>query len=154
PFVVIVAMGVFNLVGNAAFRDELYGTPTWPVTYRMLDVVASGFTLFMGILLTFYSGELVWRERGLRASEVFDALPVPDWVFPAAKTTALLGTMAVLLGVATLASVAFQAFDGYFRFELPLYAAGLLLEIAVLFGLTAILALFFQVTVHHKYVGF
>ncbi|MFO0206436.1 MAG: hypothetical protein ACK54L_09875, partial [Betaproteobacteria bacterium] len=31
----------------------------------------------MIVLLTFYAGELVWRERQLRADQVADATPVP-----------------------------------------------------------------------------
>ena len=154
PFLVIVALALFNFVGNAMFRDQLFGTEIWPVTYEMLDTVASAFTLFMGILLMFYSGELVWRERGLRSSEVFDALPVPNWVFWASKVTALAGVLVVLLAIAGVAGILFQTFQGYTRFELGLYVQGMFLEFVLPFGLTAILALCFQVVVNHKYVGF
>ena len=44
----------------------------------------------MLIIITFYSGELVWRERDARTHELVDALPLPTWVCVSAKLVALL----------------------------------------------------------------
>jgi hypothetical protein len=36
--------------------------------------------LFAILIATIYAGELVWRDRDVRADALFDALPVPAWV--------------------------------------------------------------------------
>ena len=37
--------------------------------------------MIVPLLIVFYAGELVWREREARLSEIADAAPVPEWVF-------------------------------------------------------------------------
>ena len=32
------------------------------------------------LLIVFWSGQLVWRERGAGVSEIVDAAPAPEWV--------------------------------------------------------------------------
>ena len=34
----------------------------------------------MLIIITFYAGELVWRERDTRLDQIHDALPMPTWL--------------------------------------------------------------------------
>ena len=58
PFLVILALGVFNTVGGASSTDELFGTPVFPVTHLMLNVIDGNFLLFAFLIITLYSGEL------------------------------------------------------------------------------------------------
>ena len=62
-FLVIVLAGVLFVVAAGLNADQIYGTRTWPVTYEVLEVLGGTFGLFILIIITFYSGELVWRER-------------------------------------------------------------------------------------------
>ena len=50
----------------------------------------------MLIVITFYAGDLVWRERDVQINQVQDAMPVPNWVPFAAKFTALVLMVVVL----------------------------------------------------------
>ena len=47
----------------------------------------------------------------------------------------------------------YQAINGYYRFEFPLYLQMLFVEHGPYFYLTAILAIFTQVVTRHKYAG-
>lgn len=58
----------------------MFGTKVYPVTYLMLDAMRSSFNFLLILVGTFYAGELIWKERGAKVSEVTDAMPVPDWV--------------------------------------------------------------------------
>ena len=62
-FVVIVLAGVLTMYAGALDMGSIYGTNTYPVTEKVLDMVSASFALFMLIITTFYAGELVWRER-------------------------------------------------------------------------------------------
>ena len=64
PFLVILALGVFNSIGGTSMED-LFGTPVYPVTHLLLNVIAGNFLLFAFLILTLYSGELTWKERSL-----------------------------------------------------------------------------------------
>ncbi len=154
PFAIILALGVLNLVGNASVVDQIFGTPVYPRTYLMFQIIGSGFVLFAVIILTFYSGEMVFWERGRRLDEVFDALPVPNGVYWGSKLVALFVVIAALLGVAVITSMGVQLYRGYTEFQLPLYFKGVFLLAGIPFLLIAVLALFLQVVTNNKYVGF
>ena len=58
----------------------MYGVNTLPVTYEVLSVLSGSFALFMLIIITFYSGQIIWKERELRVDQIIDSLPVPNWI--------------------------------------------------------------------------
>ncbi|MDQ3556579.1 MAG: hypothetical protein M3409_07350 [Gemmatimonadota bacterium] len=152
-FFAIVASGLLFLIFSADQVGKLYGTTTWPVTYQVLEVLGGTFAIFMLIIITFYAGELVWREREVRISQVQDALPVPTWVPFAAKLTALGLMVAVLQGVILVAGVLTQAAKGYFNFELGLYARSLFGLQLVDYLLLCVLVMLIHVLVNHKYMA-
>ncbi|HEX6037640.1 M1 family aminopeptidase [Longimicrobium sp.] len=144
-----LVMGVGWDVGSEAF-----GTSTWPVTRLVAGtVLGEGASVVVTLLVALFAGELVWRERDVRVSEIEDAAPVPTPVFLAGRFLAL---AVVLLGVqaALMASgVLLQTLQGYHRYEPGLY-------LRILFGiklvdslLLAALAMAVHVVVNQKYVG-
>ncbi|MEK7284014.1 MAG: ABC transporter permease subunit, partial [Acidobacteriota bacterium] len=153
PFLIMLFAGLFNVFGSTYSLDDLYGTRIYPVTNLMLRAIGGSFALFVFLVLTFYSGELVWRERNLRMSEMLDALPVRTWVGWASKLCALAGVLATMLVVVLLAGLGIQAFSGYTHFETPLYLKGLFLVAMPQFLFYAALCLFVQVLVDNKFLG-
>ena len=153
PFLIMLFAGLLNVFGSIYSTDDLFGTKIYPVTNLMLRAIMGAFGLFMFLVLTFYSGEMVWRERNLRMSEVLDALPVPPWVGWASKLCALAGILATMLIAVMLTCIGFQAFTGFPHFELGLYFKGLFLVAMPLFLFYAVLCLFVQVAVNNKFVG-
>jgi hypothetical protein len=154
PFQIILAMGVLNVIGASSVIEQMFGTSVHPRTHLMLQVIQGSFLLFAIIILTVYAGEIAWRERKLRLDEVYDALPVPNWVLWGSKLTALITIVLTLMVVAMLAGIGIQLWYGYTDFELPLYFKGLFLQIGIPFLLVAVLALFFQTVTNSKYVGY
>jgi ABC-type transport system involved in multi-copper enzyme maturation permease subunit len=153
PFIVMVVLGLLLVFAVLKFSGMIYGTETWPVTARMLGTIQGGMGMFLVIIVTFYAGEMVWRERSMRVAEATDAYAAPDWVPLAAKMTALVGVVAVVLLACALFTMGYQLVDGYARLEPLLYAKGLLLQL-VPFALTAALAVFLQVASGNKFVGY
>ena len=78
-FVISLALlaGVAFMIVASRNLGSMFGTPTYPVTYQVIELVGGTFGLFMLIIITFYSGELVWRERDTGVHEIVDALPIP-----------------------------------------------------------------------------
>jgi ABC-type transport system involved in multi-copper enzyme maturation permease subunit len=152
-FFAILGAGLLFLVVSADEVGKLYGTTTWPVTYEVVEVLGGIFSVFVLIIITFYAGDLVWRERDVQINQVQDAMPVSSWVPLAAKFTALVLMVVVLQAVIMAAGVVTQAVKGYTRFEPALY-------LQMLFGLQFadyVLLVAFVVLVHvlanHKYMG-
>ncbi|WP_375438336.1 M1 family aminopeptidase [uncultured Hymenobacter sp.] len=152
-FVAIVAAGVIFLLANAAQIGKMFDTTTYPVTGEVVSVLSGTFFLFLLIIIIYYSGELVWRERDAGVAQIADAVPVPSWVPFLSKLTALGLVQVVLLMVVLLCGLLVQTFKGYFHYEIGLY-------VQALFGLTlpyllllCVLAMVVQVLVNNKYVG-
>ncbi len=154
-FIVITLFGVLNVVGGAMGTiDQMFGTPVLPVTHLMVRIIDQVFALFVIIVITFYAGELVHKERQVGLHEVHDALPMPNWVPLLGKLGALWGAVFVLLGVAGTTGILLQLTQGYTHVELSLYMQGLWGLSLSDWALVCVLALFFQVLVNHKYLGF
>jgi ABC-type transport system involved in multi-copper enzyme maturation permease subunit len=153
PFIVMVVLGLLLTFTVIKFSGLIYGTQTLPVTAQMLDMINGGMSLFLIIIITFYAGEMVWRERSMRVAEATDAYTAPDWVPLAAKMTALSGLVAVVLVACALFTIGYQLFDGYGNIEPLLYAKGLLLQFLP-FVMMAALAVFFQVVTGNMFVGY
>jgi ABC-type transport system involved in multi-copper enzyme maturation permease subunit len=152
-FLVIVLAGVLFVIVAGMNADQLYGTKTWPVTYEVLEVVGGTFSLFILIIITFYSGELVWRERDARLAPIFDTLPIPRWVIFASKLAALMLVQVILVAVLMVAGIALQAAKGYFHFELGVYVKTLFGIRLVTFWILCATAMLVHVVVNNKYVG-
>ncbi len=153
PFLVILAFGIFNLVASSGFLDQMFGTPVYPVTHVMLQAIQGTFAFLLIIIITFYSGELIWRERSVKLSEVYDAMPTPNWVYLGAKLVAQLAVVLAFLVVGVVVAIGIQAYRGYTNFELPVYAQGFVVLI-VPFLLICFLASFFQVASGKKFIGY
>jgi ABC-2 type transport system permease protein len=62
----------------------------------MLQGATGGLFVFALAIITFYAGELVWRERDAGLNQIVDALPVQRWVLFSSKLTALLLVQIIL----------------------------------------------------------
>ncbi len=151
-FFIIALAGVLFVLVLAHDLGSIYGTNTYPLTYGVIEMTTGGFSLFGLILVTFYSGELVWRERDLGMDQLLDATPLPTWKPFVAKLLAL-GLMQLALGLLVVVlGIGIQTFKGYYRYELGLY--GKYLAMNVFSGLLiVVLAVTVQSIVQHKYVG-
>jgi len=154
-FYVLVGICLFIVAVASTQLGAIYGTKTFPVTYKVLELVGGTFMLFVVIIIIFYSGELVWNERESRAAGIHDSLPVPTWVPFLARFLALLAVVYALQAAAMLCGMAIQAVQGYTRFEPWLYVRQLFFYQVVGSYLPILfLALLVQTLVNHKYVGY
>ncbi|MFY0526246.1 M1 family aminopeptidase [Archangium gephyra] len=152
-FLVMVLAGVILVFGITRTLGALYGTSVHPMTYMMLEVVSSGFALFHVIIITFYSGELIWRERDARMHQLHDALPMPGWLPFLSKLLALMGVQVLLNAVLLVCGVLIQLSQGYTHLEPGLYLTDLFGFRLLDLWLLCMLAVLVHVLVDHKYVG-
>ena len=153
-FLVILAFGVLNMIGNSFAVDRIFGTAVHPVTHLMVNILQGAFLIVVLVIVTVYSGELVWRERTARVQEVIDALPVPNWALWGAKLAALAVVVAAMLATAILTGIGIQAARGYYAFEIGVYLRGMLVLAGIPFVLAAVLAVFLQVVTNNRYLGY
>lgn len=152
PFQAIIVFGLFLMIVNSFYIGRVFGTYTYPTTYLMLELI-SGFSLFFIIILVFYSGELIWRERDVKINLIQDSLPMPDFVSLVSKFLGLIMVFIVILFGLILSGVLIQTFKGYTNYELSVYFGTLFTETFSFLVLFSLLAFFIQVMVNNKFLG-
>ena len=153
PFLVMLAFGMFNVIGASGIPETSFGTPVHPVTHLMLQILSQAYLFFLVIIITLYSGVMVWRERSLKLHEISDALPVANWVPLGAKLVALVLVVTAFMAGGMLTTIGIQIYGGYYNFELDVYAKGLLIN-GLPFMLACFLAVFVQVLSNNKFLGY
>jgi len=126
---------------------KLRGVPLLPTTAHVLSVLTAPVAdyprlpwVLIPLLIVYYAGELVWRERDAGMSEIADATPVREWVLVLGKFLGLTLVLIVWMALLTTAGVLGQMRMGYFAFEIGLY-------LRILFGLQLIDYLLFSLLV-------
>ncbi|MDC3961866.1 ABC transporter permease/M1 family aminopeptidase [Polyangium jinanense] len=153
PFLVMLAFGMANFIPTALLRRTMYATPIYPVTSQMLSALQGSYSFLLVIIVLFYAGELVWKERGAKIHEVTDAMPVPSWVPLLAKFGALLSVIAAFQVIGAVTAMLIQLAKGYTELEPLLYLKTLTLDSSV-YVLMGGMALALQVFSNNKFVGY
>ncbi|QIL75304.1 ABC transporter permease/M1 family aminopeptidase [Hymenobacter sp. HDW8] len=154
-------LAVFALLVGATISGNLKGrgVPLLPRTDFVLEYLTAplagpaAFWVLVVLLIIFYAGELVWRERETGLSEVANAAPVPEWVLFLSRFLALSLVLVVWLAFLMTAGMAAQVAIGGATPEIGLYVRalfGLQLLDCLLF---ALLALTVHVLVNQKFVA-
>ena len=133
--------------------DSVNGIEILPVTYRVLGSLTGSFDLFMLILIIFYSGQIIWKERELNADSIMDAHPVPNWIPMLSKLIALILIPGIMLFILMLVGLGIQTWRGFYDYEIHLYLKRLFLLDWPDFILLCILAFTVQTLVSNKYLG-
>ncbi|MEO8779583.1 MAG: M1 family aminopeptidase [Rhodanobacter sp.] len=153
PFLVMLLFGLMNLGGNLAFIGQIYGTDVYPVTHLMAQAMSQSFIFLLLIVVGFYAGELVWREREGRVSAVIDAFPTPDWIPLLSKVLALAAVIIAFLVAGSVFCMGSQLLHGYTHLQPFLYLQYIGLNL-LSFMLLAILAVVLQVWCNNKFLGY
>ncbi len=154
-FLVVLVAAMLNCILALSFSaTEIAGNTTFPVTYTVANIIRGTLYIFLIALLTYFAGQLVWKEREDRVSEIYDSLPVRDWVLYIAKLATLLGALSLILLAAITAGVIVQAAKGYTRFQFEVYFSELLIRDFSAFVYFSILAFVFHIALPNKYLGY
>jgi len=158
----LVALAVALLVALLApALIALRGVPLLPRTAHVLTVLTAPVAdnprlpwVLIPLLIIFYAGELVWRERDAGLSEIADAMLVPEWALFLGKFLGLSLALVALMALVAAAGMLGQMRMGYFDLEIALY-------LRILFGLQlfdyilfALLVFVGHAVVNQKHAGY
>lgn len=157
-----------TLVGAIALASAVFGfsimtengIPLLPTTQQVIGYLAapvgnvSSPWVVIPLLIMYFAGELVWRERDAGLGDVADAAPVPDWVLFTGKFMGLGLIILVWLVLLMACGIGMQLILGYDTFEMDLYLKTLLGLQLVDYVLFALLALVAHVVVNQKHIGY
>ncbi len=154
PFMILVAFGILFMVIGHTTTMSLFGTTTYPVTWKMLLIPSSMFRLFLLLITFLYSGMLVQRERRAKMFELVDVTHTPNWVQYFSKFIALIKVQMLLLLVVMFTCIIIQISEGYYTIEPLHYFVELFIFMLPSYIVWAALSLFVQSLLSNFYIGF
>ena len=153
-FLIVIGLGLINVFANLSFSASSYGSSTFPVTYKMVELIRGTFYLFLLVVIAFYSGQLVWKERDVAIDDVADALPTNTVVLMLGRILVMIFVTALLLGASASLAICVQLFNGYFRIQPGLYLVELLGIDLFTMTMMILLAFFAHTLAPNKMMGY
>ena len=150
----IILTGGYIFLGFIFFHGpRSYAVPDYPRTVYFVDAFMEAFLFFTFLIIAFYTGETVHREKLTRYSFINDTLPPPTWVFNCAKLISL-----ILLGIGLALTPVWiglitQLVNGYTSYNLPLYASSELVMIIPRILEYVLICYAIHIAVDNKYLG-
>jgi uncharacterized membrane protein YjfL (UPF0719 family) len=102
-FKILFLFCVIILVADLSGGVEYFGLQSYPLTYKLIDSIKDNTDIFIIIIVVFFSGELIWRDRDNKINEVVDATAHTSFISMAAKALSL-------VSIATIINIFFLSF--------------------------------------------
>lgn len=153
-FLLIFFLSIIFLIVASSSVGKMYDTTTYPVTYQVLSVFGGSMQIFIFIVMMIFSGEMIWLDRDVKIHEIKNSYPIARWTMLMSKFVAMnVGVIAMLL-VMMLTGICYQAYEGYYNFEIGLYIKFILGYGYPQFLILMVLMFFVQYLVDNKYLGY
>ena len=153
-FKILFVFSGILLVSSLWGGFEYFGLQSYPLTYEIIDAINGSTLTFIVIILVFFSGELVWRDRDSKINEVVDASPHSSIISLAAKALSLVTITSILNLFFILCGIIYQLGNGYTRIELDVYIIDFLFTNLSLYFVWSGVMIMIQVLVNNKYLGY
>ena len=153
-FIIIALIGLLISLSVILIGGEIFGTDTLPVTWQMLELPGTFFTLFINILTFLYAGMLIHRSRGDNMDQLIHVTATPNWTILLSKLLALVLMQMVLLSIIMLAGLGVQLYNVYYNFEIGQYLFDLYAISLIHVVIWGLLAIFVHSLFKNYYIGF
>lgn len=117
----ILLGGLIFLILDFWIGFTLYSVPSFPSTSFLMQYKTLDYNLFVFIIIVFFTGESLHRDKASGYSVINDTFPVRDWVIITSK---FIGMAAICLALTTLPIIVgliVQTLKGYFDYDLAVY---------------------------------
>ncbi|ANE49286.1 ABC transporter permease/M1 family aminopeptidase [Flavisolibacter tropicus] len=155
----VAVITLFSVVFSQRIMTQ-FEIPLFPTTQQVLTYLTTSVGnlsapwVVIPLLIIYFTGELVWRERDAGLSDIADASPVQEWVLFTGKYFGLGLIIIAWMALLMAGGIFMQLGLKYDKLEIGLY-------LKVLFGLQlvdyllfALLALVVHVVVNQKYISY
>ncbi len=153
-FKILIFLSMVLLISNLFGGSEAFGLKSYPLTYKLIDTITGSTSLFIVIILVFFSGELVWRDRDNKINEVIDATPHVSFNSLAAKALSLLVISSLLHLFFMVCGILYQLGNGYTNIEMDVYLLDFLSSSFFTYFIWSGVMILIQVLLNNKYIGY
>ncbi|WP_411766669.1 M1 family aminopeptidase [Winogradskyella sp. A3E31] len=153
-FKILFLFCIIILVADLSGGFEYFGLQSYPVTYKLIDSIKDNTDIFLIIIVIFFSGELIWRDRDYKINEVVDATAHTSFISMAAKSLSLICVASILNIFFIGIGIIYQLLNGYTRIEVDVYLLDFFYDNLPLFTTFAGVTILVQVLSKNKYIGY
>ncbi len=153
-FKIVAIFGVLLLFIELVSGYEYFGLQSYPVTYRVISDINGATGIFMSIVIVFFSGELVWRDRVSNIEEVINSTPHNSHVSAFAKVASLVSVAVVLQFIFIAMGVLSQLARGYTAIELDVYLIDFIVDTLPNYIIFSSIFVLVQTLVANRYIGY
>ncbi|PHR92529.1 MAG: hypothetical protein COA69_06750 [Robiginitomaculum sp.] len=153
PFVILTLLAL-ALFGITIFvQMTVLPDPVLPTNLQMVRTVLGSTAIPLMIILVFFSGEIIWRDKTAGITEILDASPVRNWPLMAAKWLALIGVVLTIIGVGVVFGMICQMVIGDVPVDVGMHVKWAFMAFAPRIVLFCFLVLFIQNFMPNRVVG-
>ncbi len=153
-FKILFLFSAILLISDLVSGYEYFGLQSYPLTYKIIDSISANTMLFVIIILVFFSGELIWRDRNNKINEVIDATPHTSFVSLIAKALSLVGVTVILNLFFIICGITYQLVNGYTHIELSVYFLDFFYVNFPTYIIWSGVMIMIQVLLNNKYIGY
>ncbi len=153
-FKILSVFGIILLFTSLLQGYEYYGLQSYPVTYKVMGDISGSTELFLIIIMAFFSGEMIWRDRTFHIQEVINATPHSTFASILAKMASLVVSVTLLQFLFIFMGVCSQLMRGFTDIKLDVYLIDFFVDSLPSYFVFASIFLFIQTLVNNRYVGY
>jgi ABC-2 type transport system permease protein len=153
-FWIIVGAGAIFLTFVFWLGNGNFGIADFPRTVGLLGIFADAFPFFIFIIIMFYTGETLQRDKLTRYAFINDSLPPPNWVLNGSKLLSLLAMAVGLSFVPMIVGVIVQLLKGYVHLNLPVYFSYIFIMLLPKLLMAAVFCYVLQVIFNNKFAAY
>ena len=150
--ILLVMMSLF-LVLSLLEPSQAYDVPNWPLTQVMVELIKNNFSILSLVIITYYSGESVWRERSAGIGGIIDSMPVSNVTFWLSKLLSICFVLFAVYIFGMAVTISYQVMKGYAVIDIQQYLFSLSFFSALPLMMSVVLVFFFQALSNNKYTG-
>jgi len=153
-FFTLLVAAIFTLVVNSIQLDTKFGINSLPLTYLIVEQLNELTMVFFLMILVFYSGEIIWKERDLNVSPITHTFSVSDTTKFLGKFTSLIFLYLLLMMAMLFVGVIIQTLALFFEYNFEVYFMSLVAQNLSFLIMYTVMSMFVHVVVNNKYLGY
>ncbi len=152
-FIVMCLLSIGTMLLIVKYMDAMYDSPTYMVTYKVLEEAVGSLDLYAMIFIIFYSGTIIWRDRETKMVELVGATPISNGSLFLSKWIGLELGFILLSVIGAFCGILIQLYNGFYHIDFSQYLVFILKGIASSSVLITF-CLAVQVYSPNKFLGF
>ncbi|HSJ68035.1 MAG TPA: hypothetical protein VK921_10190, partial [Anditalea sp.] len=117
----ILLGGIVFLVLDFWIGQTRFSVPNMPSTSLLMEFKGYDYNVFVFIIIVFFTGESIHRNKSTGFSIISDTFPVKDWVIIASKFFGIAFICFLLATLPIFIGVVIQTLKGYYNYQLSTY---------------------------------